>query len=219
MILLRWFHKAKAFVSKNKFLLVSVWAGKWLLTFALVWVGCVDSNTVPKPKAYHKIDFQPHSYEAHQAQNCPFIFEKPVYANVVQDSLFFNEKVSNPCWLDLKFPNYNGVLHLSYKPIKDEKEFAQFVDDAHHLTFKHTTRAESIDESRINTNNNVGGILYEVGGDAASNVQFFLTDTANHFIRGALYFGNTPNADSIAPVVKYVKEDMFHLIESFRWKG
>jgi len=60
-------------------------------------------------------------------------------------------------------------------------------------------------------------MIYEVGGDAASSVQFFLTDTSTHFLRGALYFSNTPNADSIAPVVKFVKEDMRHLIDTFQW--
>lgn len=220
MDLLQWYHKIKNWLNKHKFILFGLWVSKWALTFLLIWVGCVDKgDDMPKPKAYHKIDFPAHSYANYNSKDCPFIFEKPAYAVIEKDSLFFNEKLENPCWMDLKFPDYKGVLHLSYKPIENETSFAKYVDDAHKLTFKHTSRAESIDESQINTNNNVGGILYEIGGDAASSVQFFLTDTTNHFIRGALYFNNTPNADSIAPVIKFVKEDMFHLIETFKWQG
>jgi len=107
---------------------------------------------------------------------------------------------------------------MSYKTIQQKDDFAKYVDDAHKLTFKHTIKAESIEEYQIENPNNVGGIIYEVGGDAASSVQFFLTDTNRHFLRGALYFSNTPNADSIAPVVKFVKEDMMHLIDTFQWE-
>nr|MBP7389581.1 hypothetical protein [Chitinophagales bacterium] len=60
--------------------------------------------------------------------------------------------------------------------------------------------------------------LYDVGGDAASNVQFFLSDSTHHFIRGALYFNTTPNTDSMAPIVAFVKEDLKQLLRTFEWK-
>ena len=63
-----------------------------------------------------------------------------------------------------------------------------------------------------------GRILFEVGGDAASTTQFYLTDKKKHFIRGALYFRTTPNADSLKPVVQFVRKDMEHMIQSFKWK-
>lgn len=172
---------------------------------------------VPKPKAYHQIILPKKEYRKGVINPCPFNFEYPKYAKILKDSLYFNEKQINPCWLDVKFKNLNGTIHLSYEAINSEKDFIKFINDAHKLTYKHTIKAESIEERKVTTKNNVGGLIYDVEGNAASNIQFYLTDTNNHFIRGSLYFNNLPNADSIAPVVKFVKEDMIHLIQTFKW--
>jgi hypothetical protein len=37
-------------------------------------------------------------------------------------------------------------------------------------------------------------------------------------LRGALYFDNIPNRDSIAPVLDYIHTDIQHFIENFQWK-
>jgi gliding motility-associated lipoprotein GldD len=63
----------------------------------------------------------------------------------------------------------------------------------------------------------VYGILYDIKGDAASNTQFFLTDSTHNFIRGALYFEVHPNKDSLAPVLEFINKDLVHLIETFEW--
>ena len=55
-------------------------------------------------------------------------------------------------------------------------------------------------------------------GDAASNVQFFLTDSSQHFLRGALYFFNPPNPDSIAPVLQFVRGDIDHIAQTLVWR-
>ena len=105
----------------------------------------------------------------------------------------------------------------SDNPIHQRLLFAY--KEAAKLTFKHTIKADYIDERIITTPHQVSGMLYEVGGDAASNAQFFLTDSSQHFIRGSLYFNNPPNEDSLRPVIHFVKLDLFHLIETFRWEG
>jgi hypothetical protein len=46
-----------------------------------------------------------------------------------------------------------------------------------------------------------------------------MTDTSKNFIRGALYFYASPNADSVKPVVDFIQTDIDHLISTFRWKG
>ena len=61
------------------------------------------------------------------------------------------------------------------------------------------------------------GILYQIKGNAASQVQFLLTDSVKHFLRGALYFNNRPNKDSIAPVANYITEDIVRLMETAEW--
>jgi gliding motility-associated lipoprotein GldD len=64
----------------------------------------------------------------------------------------------------------------------------------------------------------VHGVYYDVGGNAASAVQFFATDSNKHYLRGALYFNVTPNADSLQPMVEFLSKDIEHLIKTLRWK-
>lgn len=93
-----------------------------------------------------------------------------------------------------------------------------YTEDARTLVYKHTQKANGINEQLIQNNFHVGGILYEIGGEAASSIQFFMTDSTHHFLRGALYFNVVPNSDSLAPVVSYMKKDMEHLLGTLQWK-
>lgn len=194
---------------------------KKLLLLILIFflAGCGEDNYTPKPKGYFRIDLPEKQYQKYVSDVCPFSFEYPVYATIVMDTLFFGEKPENPCWMNIRFKNLGGTIYLSYKVINEDNTLGSLIEDAYKLTFKHTVKAEYIDESTISTPNNVSGIFYEVGGNAASNVQFYLTDSLNHFLRGALYFRSTPNEDSLAPVINFVKDDMLHLVDTFEWEN
>ena len=61
-------------------------------------------------------------------------------------------------------------------------------------------------------------MLYEIGGNAASQSQFYLTDSIRHFVTGSLYFYAKPNYDSILPASEYLKNDIKHIMESLKWK-
>lgn len=188
-----------------------------LLVCLLMLSSCHNEYT-PKAKSYPRIAFPEHKYEPFNPADCPFKFEKPVYAHAVDDSVYFGEKNNQPCWITLYLAPFDGTINLTYKEIDRNNNFEKLVEDAHKLSYKHTRKAEYINEVRIENEHGVGGILYDVGGDAASNVQFFLSDSTRHFIRGALYFNTTPNTDSMAPVVAFVKEDLKQLLKTFEWK-
>ena len=64
----------------------------------------------------------------------------------------------------------------------------------------------------------VYGSLFMLDGESASPLQFMLTDSVSRFFRGALYYDCIPNADSLAPVTRYLKQDIVELIQSFKWK-
>jgi gliding motility-associated lipoprotein GldD len=87
------------------------------------------------------------------------------------------------------------------------------------MTYKHTVKATSIDDSPINTPLGVSGIFFTVGGNAATGKQFFVSDSIRHFLRGALYFDTTPNEDSLSVVSDFLEKDMVHLINTFQWKN
>jgi gliding motility-associated lipoprotein GldD len=150
--------------------------------------------------------------------SCPFRFVKPVYAVIQQDTAFFGKRPAEPCWFNIVFPDFNGTINLTYKEINKTMTLDRLLDDAHKLSFKHTKKANFIDESLIVNKHGVSGIFYNVGGDAATNIQFFLTDSVHHYIRGSLYFFNEPNSDSMAPVLSFVRQDIDTILSSFEWK-
>ena len=193
-------------------------AYSWLLTLFLLITACEQTYT-PKPRGYFEIKFPKREYRLFDQPGYPYTFEYPTYANIVKDSLFFGQKTENPYWINVEFPSLNGKIYMSYKEIgKSGNDFQQLINDAFKMTYKHTYKAESIDEKTIATPNNVNGLFYNVTGNAASAQQFFATDSIRHFIRGALYFDAAPNADSLAPVNKFLQDDLYHLVETLKWR-
>lgn len=191
-------------------------AGSALL---LVFLAGCEQTFTPKPRGYFKIKFPERKYQVFNEPGYPYTFEYPVYARVVKDSLFFGEKAENPWWINLEFPSLDGKVYMSYKEIgKNGNSYEKLVNDAFKLTYKHTLKASSINEKPIHTPNDVYGLFYDVEGDAASAKQFYATDSVHHFLRGALYFDATPNADSLAPVHQFLQEDMWHMVQTLKWK-
>lgn len=99
------------------------------------------------------------------------------------------------------------------------KDVNHYLEDARTMVYKHTVKADAINEKAfINKEKKVYGVLYDIKGNAASSVQFYLTDSVTHFLRGALYFNAEPNKDSLAPAIKFIHQDIERLIETFQWK-
>lgn len=187
------------------------------LVVLFVSVIACNSTYTPKRKGYFKIDFPKHEYKVFDQAGYPYTFEYPVYANIVKDTTFFEDKPENPYWINIEFPRLNGKIYISYKEV-GRNDLNKLVNDAFNMTYKHSTRATEIVDSTIRTKNGVSGVFFSVGGNAATNKQFFVTDSVKHFLRGALYFDASPDADSISVVNNFVEEDMKHLINTFRWK-
>ncbi len=183
--------------------------------FLTQFLGACSSDYSPKPRGFFKIDFPEKSYKTYNA-DCPYSFDYPVYANVVQDSA----RDAKSCWLDVSYPSFNGRIHLSYQPVTSKKVFNELVEDARTFAFKHTVKATAIDEAVISyPDKNVYGIYYSIDGNTASSVQFFLTDSTKNYLRGALYFNEQPRLDSIQPVLDFVKKDIDVMIKTFKWKN
>lgn len=183
------------------------------LSLCLILVSC-SSDYSPKPRGYFRIDLPEKKYQTYSS-DCPYTFDYPVYAQVQPD----NKRDAKPCWLDVSYPDFNGRIHLSYQPINSEKQFNQLIEDARTFAFKHTVKAIAIDEAVISyPDRKVYGIYYSIEGNTASSVQFFLTDSTQNYLRGALYFNEQPRLDSIKPVLDFIKKDIDLMIKTFKWK-
>ncbi len=189
----------------------------FLSFFLIVLIAC-NSDFTPKPAGYFKINFPEKKYQLFDKPGYPYSFEYPVYASVIKDSLFFDQKAENDWWVNVDFQQFGGRMYLSYKQIGANK-FDKLVNDAFAMTSKHNVKASYINDSMMATPNNVHGMFFSVEGNVATANQFFLTDSTRHFLRGALYFDATPNEDSLAVVNRFLVEDMKHLINSFKWKN
>ena len=188
-----------------------------LLLIAYCLASC-NSDFVQKERGYFKIPLPQKKYQTFDKPGFPYSFEYPVYATVIPDSTFFDEKAENPYWINVSFPQFDGELHLSYKDVGRNK-FDTLINDAFKMAYKqHTSIASAIKPIKFETPNRVSGIYFTLKGNAATANQFFATDSVKHFLRGALYFNAPPNEDSLRPVNNFLREDMQHLIETLKWR-
>ena len=183
------------------------WAKAFLLTTILLLLGC-DSVQQPKPKAQLRLQYPEPKYKK-VPDTFPFDFE--------HNHLVVLKGIAKTA-PDLYYPKMKATLYLSYVGV--ENNIDSLLNDAYQLPGKHMIKAQEIPERVFMApEKRVYGILFTVVGNAASQLQFFLTDSTDHFLMGSLYFYSRPNYDSIMPAAKYVERDVMHLMETLRWKN
>lgn len=166
----------------------------------------------PKPYGYFRVYLPEHSYSKFDILNFPYRFDLSNIAKVENQ-----DRDEEKYWINIVYPTLNAKIHGSYKHVGNN--MFELSEDTREFVYAHTGQAERISEQFFeNPENSVYGILYDLKGNVASPIQFLLTDSTNHFFRGALYFNNSPNKDSIAPILDYVREDIVQMIETFEWK-
>lgn len=178
--------------------------------FVFVFTTC-NRNPIPKPKGYFRISFPAKEYQKLKT-NCPYAFEYPVYGNITKYKHGYE-----PCWLNIDFPAFKGKIHITYKPV--ENNLNLYMEDIRTFVYKHLIKADDIIENTIYLPEKKSfGILYDIKGNTATSVNFFITDSTTHFLSGSLYFNVKPNIDSLKPVINFFREDIEHLIETIEWK-
>lgn len=183
-----------------------------------LFLACNSDYTAGKKKGYFKIDFPQKEYRVFDSTGYPYTFEYPVYAHVIRDSTFFDDKAGD-WWVNIDVPQFAGRIYVSYKAINQENIFDSLIQDAFKMAYrKHVDISTGINDSLMQTPNGVEGIYFSLGGNTATANQFFLTDSSKHFLRGALYFDAAPNADSLGVVNDFLKKDLLHLINTLKWK-
>lgn len=189
-----------------------------MLLAAVLLGACRSRNDeIPKPRAYLRIDMPEHEYLVCDTALLPFSFERSRLTALEWKE---NPDRSQDKWFTLAYPEYKGYLFLSYKKIKGAKELKAQVDTSYRFVEDNFHYSSGVDERRfVDSRNRLFGTTYHLKGqNVASTYQFWLTDSVSHFLRGALYIDVTPNNDSLAPVLEYMKRDIDHLMETVRWR-
>ena len=174
--------------------------------FFFTIVGC-KNDVLPKPSSYLRLDYPEAEYVGLKG-DCPFEFDVNSKAIVKEDK---------GCGYSISYPKMKATIYITYKPVSGN--INKLLRDAQKLTYEHVIKADDIlEQPYINPDKKVYGMFYQVDGNAATNSQFYATDSIKHFVTGSVYFYTKPNFDSIMPAASYIKNDMQRLMETLKWK-
>ena len=188
--------------------------------FISVLLSCVSCSKVstPRPYGYFRITPPDTAYipfaqaNANAYATFPYTFYLSQNAVVQQ-----RNEPGERYWINIYYPSLDATIHCSYKPVKHN--LRELTEDAMTFVYRNASHASSIPErDYIHPENKVYGVLFDLEGNTASSCQFFLTDSTRHFFRGSVYCNCPPNADSLAPVYDYLRQDVIRLVESFEWR-
>ncbi|MEE4286854.1 MAG: gliding motility lipoprotein GldD [Mariniphaga sp.] len=180
--------------------------------------GCKEKFT-PKPRGFFRISFPEKKYQP-IANQFPYQFDIPQYVKIVPDY----QNPDQRGWINLEVPENKAEVHISYYNLQNNFKpprelLAEFMEESRELAYKHSIKANAIEERIfVNPEEKVYGTVYQIEGNAASPIQFFLTDSIRHFLRGALYIRATPDIDSLKPVIEFLERDVIQIIETTKWK-
>lgn len=178
-----------------------------VILFLFILNSCADEPIV-KPGAQLRLEYKTAVYDS-LSLDCPFEFQKNRIAEVIK---------KDGCGVNIVYPPMKATIYLTYQQVRDDNLNSLLID-AQKLAYGHNIKANEIfEQPRVDSINDVYGMFYIINGEAASQSQFYVTDSTRHFISGALYFETKPNFDSIYPAVVYLRDDIRRIMETVSWK-
>lgn len=179
-----------------------------MISSIVIFFTSCKEDVLPKPKAQLRLEYKNPKYTITN-NNCPYHFEVSIQSVA---------STNNKCWMNIKYPTLDAQVNLTYRPV--ENNLKELFIEAEKLTFNHAIKADAISSIPfVNREKKLYGAMYEVTGNAASPIQFHITDSTKNFITGAVYFNVQPNYDSIAPAIAYLQKDIQHLMETLEWQN
>lgn len=189
----------------------------YLLAF-LVWItSCTrtdEHDYVPRPKGYNQIILPKAKYQPLKG-DYPYSFGISAYAKVLPDTVSWAE----PHWIYIYYPQWKAFIQITYKDLTNKNnKLPYLIDDAYKLAFKHQGKASHIQDYILTTKSGKKAGVFELEGEVATSLQFYVSDSTKHYLRGAVYVRTATENDSLAPIIQFLKKDAIHLIETLRWK-
>tara|TARA_R110000823_G_scaffold174563_1_gene307208 strand:- start:46 stop:603 length:558 start_codon:yes stop_codon:yes gene_type:complete len=177
------------------------------ILFVILFVMSCQDEPIPKPKAKMRLEYPQGKLADLETENFSFKYNQLAAAKLNGDKAY-----------TISYPDMKGAIFLSYKKVDNNLE--QLINDSKRLSYEHAVKADNIvEQPYVNPDEKIYGALFEVQGNAASQSQFFVTDSINHFLTGSVYFYTKPNYDSILPAASYLQNDIRGIIETLRWKN
>lgn len=183
-----------------------------LISIVILSIAACTPDYLPKPKGYNRIELPSQEYLA-LPDSFPYSFEYSKHAQILRDSSW----IAEPYWIHLFYPLMDANIQITYKPVTDSI-IREFLSDSYRLTSQHNIKAYAIDESIIELPSGLYASFTELEGEVPTQVQFHVSDSVDHFLRGALYFKTATKNDSLAPVIDYLKKDIIQLLTTLEWR-
>ena len=191
----------------------------FLLGFLLTLISCgtaseEENAAMPRPKGFPLMEIPLHTYQTLEKGH-PFSFELSRFAVVKKDTFARAE----PHWIYIYYPRWDAFIQLTYQPVQgDRKRLDKMIRDSYVLASKHQMKANRIEDALLTRRDGSKATIIELEGEVATPFQFFATDSTTHFLRGAVYLNTAMKNDSLAPMIRYLKQDAIHLIQTLQWK-
>ncbi|GGW46709.1 gliding motility lipoprotein GldD [Arenibacter certesii] len=176
-----------------------------IIVFCCFLLGSCEGEVLPKPNALLRLEYPDTEHTTFKGDH--FTLDRNVMASI-------KSKKGNSFILD--YPLMQGSIFITYKEINGDLD--KLLTDAQRLSYEHAVKADNIlEQPFVNEEGKVYGMYYEVKGNAASQAQFYVTDSTAHFVTGSLYFHAKPNYDSILPAAAYLQNDIRRIMETLKW--
>ena len=187
----------------------------WAFLMGFSLMSCDAVVPQPKPKGYPRIELPSN---ASKALNYPGPFEFEIAQVAIVRPAPERPEFPGGLWLNIDYPDFRSTIYLTYLPVTNN--LPELLDAANQQVYQgHVTMSEGIEErALVDSERKVFGRVFQLLGPVATPVQFYLTDSARHFLRGSLYFNYAANYDSIAPILTYLNQDIDRMMSSLVWK-
>lgn len=184
------------------------------ILLSLLLIGCSDYTPTPKPRGYARIERKDTIQEVKfEEQQFSFSYLSDATVSYVKS------EGKNDIWFNISYHDYDADIYCTYFPVS-RKTLSGALEDTYQLAYSHAVKADGIDQVFYSDSiNHIYGVMYDIKGDVASPVQFYITDSVSNFLRGSLYFQDIVKQDSVSPVIDFIRGDIVRIMESLRWKN
>jgi len=177
-----------------------------------------DSVELPKPNAYLRLDFPSPLYkEANFEANGTTVELNTASTYFTKIKNISNSLISKTIF----YPLINAEIKLEYYNLNRNNTLNHRLKNLNNFTsihLKKSLKPPKIQEF-INQNTKVYASIININGDVTSPYQFYATDSVNNLIIGILSLKSKTKYDSVLPALDYLRNDIYHLIESIKWSA
>lgn len=155
-------------------------------------------------------------------------FEKPTYdtfsseaskLNFIFNNAYSSFEIVSDEKIVLKYKDIKIDLVLSDVELENLSSFEESIRNFYVFLEPHRKKSNQISIKEFTSvDNKRFAKVFEMRGPVASPLQFYVTDSINHFLFGSMNVMVKSNYDSIYPSIMYVKNDIFSIIESVNWE-